>query len=288
MEERIDKRYRAGQLRVRLAEAMTQAHVTQSGLARAIGVDRSTISQVLSDDGARMPNAQVVAECARVLGISSDWLLGLTERPESAAELMAESLLMTEAPRALVDENIITWHREAAGYKVRHVPASLPDMLKTPAMLEWEYAPHLGRTARQAIATAEEHLGWMRSSGSDYEIALPLDELQSFASGTGYYARLPKDIRKEQLALMRELHDQLYPTLRVFVFDARRVFSAPITIFGPLLAVIYLGRNYVAFRDLERVRGITGHFDWLIREAEISARGFPDHLERLARREGLS
>ena len=126
MSIKIDKRYRASELRLRLAQAMAEAGVSQSGLARAIGVDRSTISQLLKDQGARMPNAQVVAECARVLGISADWLLGLTERPESAAELIAESLLMTDAPRALIDENIIGWHREAAGYKVRHVPATLP------------------------------------------------------------------------------------------------------------------------------------------------------------------
>ena len=83
---------------------------------------------------------------------------------------------------------------------------------------------------------------------------------------------------------MISLHDQLYPTLRIFLFDARRVFSAPITIFGPLMAVVYLGRNYVVFRDKERVRGITAHFDWLIKEAEISARSFPDHLNTLTRR----
>ena len=287
MEEKVYKRHRAAQLRTRLSLAMDQAHVNQSALARAVGVDRSTISQILKSQGARMPNAQIVAECARVLGISADWLLGLTERPESAAELMAESLLMTEAPRALVDEYILSWHREAAGYKVRHVPATLPDMLKTRAMLNWEYSPHLGRTAGQAVETAQEHLTWMRGSGSDYEIAMPVDHLESFAGATGYYSGLPAEARSEQIARMAELQDLLYPSLRVFLFDARRVFSAPITIFGPLLAVIYLGRNYVAFRDSDRVRGMTSHFDWLIREAQIPDRAFPQYLSDLARRNGL-
>lgn len=287
MLERFDKRLRAGLFRERLTQAMSEAQISQSALARGIGVDRSTVSQLLSDQGARMPNAQVVAECARIMGISTDWLLGLTDRPESAAELMAESLLMTEAPRAMIDQNILNWHREAAGYKVRHVPATLPDMMKTNEFMEWEYGPHLGRTSDQAITTAEEHLAWMRRSTSDYEIAMPLFELESFASGTGYYRDLPVDIRAQQIERMIDLHDQLYPTLRVFVFDARRVFSAPITIFGPLMAVIYLGRNYVVFRDLDRIKGITGHFDWLIKEAEVSARHFPAHLQELARANGL-
>ena len=82
---------------------------------------------------------------------------------------------------------------------------------------------------------------------------------------------------------MAELHAQLYPTLRVHLYDARRVYSAPITVFGPLLAVLYLGRNYLAFRDTERVQAMTRHFDTLVREAAVPSRDFPGHLERVAR-----
>jgi transcriptional regulator with XRE-family HTH domain len=277
----MDKRDRASTFRSRLTQAMEQADTNQSALARAARVDRSTISQILAPGGTRMPNAQVVAECAAALGISADWLLGLTDRPESAAELMAESLLMTKAPRAFVDESIIAWHREAEGFKVRHVPATLPDMLKTQAMLEWEYAPQLGRSSAQAIRSSQEHLQTMRSGRSDYEMAIPTFELNAFACGEGYYAGLPRSIRRDQLAQIEEIYDQLFPSLRIFAFDARRVFSSPVTIFGPLLAAIYLGRNYVVFRDVERVRGITGHFDWLVREADVSDRDFPNFIRRL-------
>lgn len=279
--EKTDKRARADLFRRRLKQAMDSEGLSQAKLARGIGVDRSTVSQILAPDSTRLPNAQVVGECAARLGVSADWLLGLAEHPERAAELMAANLLMTEAPRALVDEHIISWHREATGYKVRHVPATLPDMLKTPEMLEWEYKPHLGRTTGQAIATSADHLDWMRQGHSDYEIALPWYELDSMARATGYYVGLPPDVRRRQLARIREIHDQLYPSLRIFLYDARRVYSSPITIFGPLLAVIYLGRNYVAFRDRDRVRGITAHFDWLIREAFVSARELPQVLTDL-------
>ena len=176
MSENIDKRIRADLFRTRLAEAMRLRATNQSALARTIGVDRSTVSQLLKGAGARLPNAQVVAECARALGVSADWLLGLTARPETAADMLANSLSLTEAPRALVDEQIFAWHKEAAGYKIRHVPAALPDMLKTRAMLAWEYAPSLGRSADQAIGASEDRMAWMRGARSDYEIALPLHE----------------------------------------------------------------------------------------------------------------
>ena len=282
MTDKIDKRERSERFRRRLARAMAEAGTSRSALSRRVGVDRSTISQILSDTGARLPNAQVVAECAAGLGVSADWLLGLTERPERTVDLLAAQVSITEAPRAMVDETIFGWHREAAGYKIRHVPAGLPDMLKTEGVLRWEYEPHLGKTTDQAIGASEDRLEWMRGAGSDYEMAMPLYELASFARGEGYYAGLPAELRREQLARMVALHDQLYPSLRVFLFDARRLFSSPVTVFGPLLAVLYLGRHYLAFRDTERVRAMTAHFDWLVREAAISARGFPIELRRLA------
>ena len=125
-------------------------------------------------------------------------------------------------------------------------------------------------------------LNWMRSSSSDYEIALPLHEMESFMRGEGYYRGLPDDIRQEQIANMRQLSEQLYPRLRLYLFDARQLYSAPVTVFGPLLAVLYLGRNYLAFRDTNRVQGFTEHFDALVREATVTARGLPDFLDGLA------
>lgn len=281
MPYKLDKRDRADLFRTRLRDAMTSKGATQSGLARDIGVDRSTVSQLLTGDGARLPNAQVVAGCASTLGVSADWLLGLSERPELAADLIAASFEVTKAPRSLVDEQIFEWHREAAGYKIRHVPAGLPDMMKLPDLLRWEYEPSLGRSTEQAVGASEDRLRWMREAKSDFEIALPLYELASFAAGTGYYQGVPAELRAAQLDHFAALQSDLYPTLRLHLFDARRLFSVSMTVFGPLMAVLYLGQNYLAFRDTERVQLMTRHFDTLVREATISPRDLPNHIQTL-------
>ncbi|MBT6507141.1 MAG: transcriptional regulator, partial [Marinovum sp.] len=156
--------------------------------------------------------------------------------------------------------------------KIRHVPATLPDMFKTDAMLEWEYAPHLGRTIQQAIGASKDRLNWMRESTSDYEIAIPIHEMVSFATSQGYYRDLPTEDRTEQIRWLVDLCDQFYPRVRIYLFDSRRLYSAPVTMFGPLLAVLYVGRHYLAFRDRERVHSFTEHFDALIREASFTTR----------------
>lgn len=277
-----DKRDRADLFRTRLSAAMATAQFSRASLARAVGVDRSTVTQMLTPGEARMPGAHVVAAAAEALGVSADWLLGLTDRPEQAGALLESSLSISETGRATgLDDQIFTWHREAEGYKIRHVPATLPDMLKTDAMLKWEYAPVTHRRPAEAIDAAAERLDWMRLSESDHEMALALHELESFARGTGYYAGLEAATRAAQLDWLVEVYDQFYPSLRIFIYDARRVYSSPVTVFGPKMAVIYMGRHYIAFRDRDRVRSITRHFDWLVREASVSARDVPGYLAGL-------
>ncbi len=277
----MDKRERAAIFRARLQAGMDQTGISQSALARQAGVDRSTLSQLIKDDGARLPNGQLVAACAAVLGVSADWLLGLSDRPEQAEDLVASAISMTQAPRALVDEKIFAWHQEAEGYKIRHVPAGLPDMLKTDDILRWEYAPSLGKTTEQAMGASNDRLEWMRGARSDYEIAIPLSEIESFARGDGYYRGLSPALRKPQLEKFRDLHDQLYPALRLHLFDQHKLYSAPVTVFGPLLAVIYIGQNYLVFRDTDRVAAITAHFDELVRAASIGQREIGNYFDQL-------
>ncbi len=281
---KIDKRLRSQIFREKLRQATDENAFSQSGLARRVGVDRSTISQLLSGRDARLPNAQVVAECARTLGVSSDWLLGLTERPERPGDVLDAYLRVTEAARSSADEQIAAWHVEAAGYKIRHVPATLPDMLKTREVVTWEYQPQVGRTTEQAIGAVEDRLRWFERHASDYEIAVPIHELQSFALGEGYYRTLPAPIRIAQIERIADLTRRHFPRLRLFLFDARRVFSAPVTVYGPLLAVIYLGQNYIAFRESSRIGTFAQHFDWLVREAVVDAREVTGWLEELCPR----
>lgn len=277
----MDKRDRSEIFRARLLEAMTRNKVSRSALARKTGVDRSTIGQLLKDDLPRLPNAQLAADAASVLGVSTDWLLGLTSRPERPGDIVAAAMALSPAERLSADVQLMEWHREAAGYKVRHVPATLPDILKTESMLDWEYSSFGEQRLALAINAMRSQLEWLKSGVSDYEIALPVHELEACAAGTAYYAGVEQAVRNEQLNFIADLCHEMFPRLRLFLFDAHKVFSAPVTVFGPNLAVIYVGQCYLAFRESQRVRSLTDHFDWLVREAKVDARDVPDYIRSL-------
>ena len=277
----MDRRDRATLFRERLLAAMDLCGMSRSALARATHVDRSTIGQLLKPDLARLPNAQLAADAATALGVSTDWLLGLTDRPERPGDVLASSFALSPAERSAADAQILDWHKEAAGYKLRHVPATLPDMLKTEAMLKWEYASAFDHASALAIEAMQELFSWLRSGQSDYEIAMPLHELRALAAGSSYYAGLSREVRLEQLCFIARMCEELYPRLRLFLFDARQIYSAPVSIFGPKLAVVYIGEFYIAFRESARVSSLTSHFDRLVREASVDPRAVPGFIEEL-------
>ena len=275
----MDKRERARVFRARLEERMRSHTMSRSALARACEVDRSTVAQLLSEGETRLPNAHLAAECASALGVSADWLLGLSERSETTADLLATSFRLTEAERTPADTRIDEWHREAAGSKIRHVPATLPDILKTDAVIEFEYAAFLEKTPEQAGTAVRDKAEWLRRPGSDYEICVSRELVESLARGEGYWRGLPKAVRRAQIEHMAASCREQYPSLRLYLYDTKVVFSAPITIFGTLLAAVYIGRYYMVFRETRQVRALTDHFDQLVRDSETDARSTADVIE---------
>ena len=78
--------------RQRLITVMSQKGIKSAGLAKAIGVDRSTLSQLLAHDNDRLPRVDTLMAIASKLQISVDWLLGLTSESRSGAEILSQSL----------------------------------------------------------------------------------------------------------------------------------------------------------------------------------------------------
>lgn len=278
----MKKQERAAVFRERLLARMNDVSMSRSELARRCQVDRSTIAQLLNTEDVRLPNAHLAAECASALQVSTDWLLGLTERSETSAGLLSTACEIADAERTPSDDKILEWHREASGYKIRHVPATFPDLLKTEAVLRFEYAQFLDKTPQQASSAMHETLQWLHSPGSDYEICISTHMVESLIQGVGYWEGLSLADRKAQIEHLIVSCRDLYPSLRVYLCDNKKVYSSPITVFGHFLAVVYIGRYYMVFRERKQIQALTQHFDYLVREADTGARTAADTIEKMA------
>ncbi len=255
--------------RERLGEARVRAGLSRSALARLAGVDRSTLSQLLSPDTDRLPRAETLAATAQALRVSLDWLLGLSQDENVAADILRRSLQVEPSPNEPADARLARWHAEAAGYKIRHVTTTLPDVLKSDEVIAYEYGASLEVSPNQASAEAKSRLAYIRLPETDMEVCSPVQSVQGFARGEGMWRNLDAAARRDQLRHMIDLTDELYPAFRWFLYDALGRYSAPLTVFGPRRAAVYLGQMYFVFNTTEHIRVLTRHFEQLIRAAVV-------------------
>jgi hypothetical protein len=122
------------------------------------------------------------------------------------------------------------------------------------------------------LVEADRRLAYTRRPETDMEVCMPLQALETLARGEGIWSELPVAVREQQMSYMSELLDELYPTFRLFLYDALDAFSAPYTVFGPIRAALYLGQMYLVVNSVEHIRALTRHFDDLIRVARVDAR----------------
>ena len=274
-----ERRDTVSAFRSRLELAMERIGINQSGLARAIGVDRSTLSQLLSRSGDRLPRADTVASMATALQVSTDWLLGLVEETGQGAAILQEQVEIARTDLTLSSDALLEeWHADAVGYKVRYVPSTLPDLVKTDGVVKHEYEIYRAKSPEAAKSVAEKRLAQSRVPEMEMEICMSWQMLQSFAAGEGIWAGFPPEIRHDQLDHMSAVLSELYPRVRLFLFDGREVFSVPYTVFGPKRAAIFLGQMYFVFNTRDHIRTLSDHFDRLVRSAEVQAHEIPGYV----------
>lgn len=269
----------------RLQQVIDASGLNRSAFACSIRVDRSTLSQLMAADQVRLPRADTVLSIAEVHQVSIDWLLGLTQEGSLGADILPEAFQVDDFSSSIFDKNL-EWHREARGYKVRYVPTTLPDLLKTEAVAEYEFNRYGAGKVDQSVRDNQLLLLQQRHPGSELETCMSIQHLDSFAEGQGIWQGLDLAARREQLERMIELNDELYPGFRWFLFDGKQTYSASFTIFGPLRASLFLGHLYVIVNGIEQIRKLTERFDNLIRIATVHPHEIQAYLQKLLRQSG--
>ena len=72
----MDRQQTVESFRARVRELIDRSNESRSAFAAKVGMDRSTLSQLLSSDNDRLPRAETVVAIARAEQVSCDWLLG--------------------------------------------------------------------------------------------------------------------------------------------------------------------------------------------------------------------
>ena len=276
----MDKRDLSEVFRERLKALVQRSGLNQSAFAMSVSIDRSALSQLLSGATIRLPRAETLLTIASAHKVSLDWLLGLSQDEGVTGEIR-ESLEIEEASGGFERTLIAKWHAEAAGTKIRYVPAGIPDLLRTETLIDYEAG--ISNKSRESQAGETQYrIDYNRRPETDMEVCMPRHTLEIFARGLGVWSGFPDKDRKQQLRHMADLLDDLYPTFRLFLYDGRMRYSVPYTIFGHSRAAIYVGDMYLVLYATDPIRTLTRHFDNLIRAADINAHETAAFARRLA------
>jgi transcriptional regulator with XRE-family HTH domain len=276
----MDKRDLSQLFRERLKLMLARSGQNQSAFAASVGIDRSALSQLLSGQSTRLPRAETLLNMAATYNVSLDWLLGISQDEGLASEIR-ESLEIEEGTGSFDRTLLAAWHAEAAGTKIRYVPAGIPDLLRTDAVIDYE-AGITRKNRESQIDEKDYRIDYNRRPETDMEVCMPRHMLEIFAKGNGVWSGLPEAERREQLSHMARLIDDLYPSFRLYLYDGRQRYSIPYTIFGQIRAAIYVGEMYLVLNAVTPVRTLTRHFDNLIRAAEINAHEAAAYCRQLA------
>ncbi|MEE8625824.1 MAG: helix-turn-helix transcriptional regulator [Acidiferrobacterales bacterium] len=270
-----------GVFRERLNMVIQQSGRSRSAFAAEVGMDRSTLSQLLSDANDRLPRAETIAAIANKAQVSTDWLLGLSQEGQLGTDVLAPALEVEAGSASPGDARLLRWQAEALGYKIRYVPTTLPDLLRTEEVIRYEYGEYGTHVPKGRIEQTEAQLAYSRRPETDMESCSSFQSLETFARGEGVWRNLSAKTRRAQIDWMIVLLDELYPTFRWFLYDGLKRYSAPLTIFGPKRVAIYLGNMYFVFNSTEHIRVLTRHFDELIRVAVVQPSDVIDFLKKL-------
>jgi transcriptional regulator with XRE-family HTH domain len=276
-----DRREILPRFQQRLRQVLDRSELSQSDFARAAGIDRSTLSQLLAPGADRLPRVESVAAIAQIGNTSLDWLLGLSQDQQAGAGLAAESLQIERDAPSPLDERLLVWLREAAGYRIRHIPTTFPDLLKTDAVIEDEYGHYVALGPRRRIEITQSRLEYLRQPETEIECCTALQTLEALARGEDIWRTIKLAHRRAQLEQIIALCDELYPRFRLFLYDRKQLYSVPLTVFGPLRAAIYLGQTYFVFHSTDHIRALTRHFDQIVRGATVQPTDIPRYLNKL-------
>ena len=262
-----------------------QSLIQRSGYSRAkfaarAGLDRSTLTQLLAEENVRLPRAETIARIAARNASSVDWLLGLSEQDLVAADIVPQLAIEPDAASP-ADERLKRWHEEARGFKIRYVPATLPDQLKNDALIAYESGKLGERAADAWSGVARARIAYAKRPDTEIEVCAPMQSFEVFAAGQGIWQGLTAEDRIEALQHAVEILESLYPSYRLFLFDGRERFSVPYTVFGPKRVAIYVGDMYFVFSSTEHIKELTRHFEGLICSARIQPNDSPAFLRKL-------
>src|SRR5690606_1793618 len=113
-QEQLSRQETVERFRARLGDVIRRSGLSRSAFAAKVGIDRSTLSQILSPATDRLPRVETLATIAASEQVSLDWLVGLSQEGALGTTILP-ALEISRGLSSPTDERLQRWYDEAAG-----------------------------------------------------------------------------------------------------------------------------------------------------------------------------
>ncbi len=115
----MDRRETVEVFRRNLSEVIERSGLSRSAFAARLGLDRSTLSQLLSPANLRLPRAEAIAAIAASEQVSVDRLLGLSQEGQIGADMVGQEMEIAPGGASPADERLAYSRRPETDMEVR-------------------------------------------------------------------------------------------------------------------------------------------------------------------------
>lgn len=270
----------------RLREAFAALGIRSARFCDKTGIARSTMTQLLKGDTARMPRLDTIVLLAQELNVTADWLLGLTNEKGKISEIVASTFDVAETERIIVDNHpMYRWvSQEPPDIKLRQHSHNIPDHMVTIDVLEYQYEDRYkqgnlsSESARSFCESFRE-----KAARVPVDICVPMQGLLSFAAGQDVWSSLGKPQRREQLLFAADCLDSRYPTHQMYIYSSFRNRPPTFILYGHQQASLWIGSYHLIFYIRSQIETFHRQFDDHVKSAIIYPHQAADHLRGLAR-----
>ncbi len=268
--------------RQRFTQILDRSGMSYAAFARKAGLDRSTLSQLLTGQMPRLPRAETLMSIATTANVSIDWLLGLSQREEIGSQII-EAVMQIEPYNSNepAQGSFLEWVKAAEGQRICTVPIGLPDLFKTDELLRLKYPTAFDAKSMTPTEAVAGRLDMLRKPYQQLELASSRDAILHFALGIGQWETVAADIRRRQFDHMIELVETFYPSLRVYLFEDARAYSVPFTVFGAQRVAVFLGSSFLALNAATHIQMFLARFDDLIRVSAVQPHAAADAMRQM-------
>lgn len=270
----------------RLKRSIQALEISPTEFCRKNDIDRSTLTQLMHNKDLRVPRIDTLAKLSCALGVSSDWLIGISNEKGTMAEIMSESL------RTIPSYDSASEYKEPLEQiaetgdidtKIRHHLITVPEYLYLDKIIPQYYSNLRVNDREEFSKIIDRFIHVLRPNVPKmaFETIFSVQVLQKMVERRDRWRNISKEDIRDQLLHIADYYEEIYPQQQLYLYDEVDRLCAPMLIYGSKKVSLWVGSFHFVFNASNVVNAAHENLNAMIRIAKYLPHQSPDYIRSL-------